>query len=104
MIVSAPLSKTYRCMPRRTRVWFVLRSEPGSGLRGQVHRHLTATASALLCTGVLTLRGTPGERGQLGGHGELDDRVHVAVKYQPAVGPLWVAAHKHPTRQLQLRV
>jgi hypothetical protein len=43
------------------RVWFLLLSELGSGLRGQFHRSLTTTASAPHSTGVFTLRRTAGE-------------------------------------------
>jgi hypothetical protein len=37
---------------RSTRVWFLLPSGPGPGLRGQFHRRLATAASALLSTGV----------------------------------------------------
>jgi hypothetical protein len=61
---------------RRNRVWFLLPSGTRPGLRGQVHHSLTTTASALLSTGVFTLRGTPGERGELA---QIDGSCPLAV-------------------------
>jgi hypothetical protein len=43
------------------RVWFLLPWERCSGLRGQCHQRFTTAVSALPSTGVLPLRGTPGE-------------------------------------------
>src|SRR5262249_61928222 len=71
------------------------------GLHGQFHRRLMAAASALLSTGVLTLRGTPGRCGL---PAQVERHVQSTVKDKGTIGPLGVAPAQHPIGQREVLV